>query len=198
MALHISARTGALLVAQVEHAGSSGLRTYLGGWAYTADFSALHLTDPIGRPVPRARMRGAYGLVESGITGGTGGPALSGWFRAGLGDPIVERISGYVGFGLVGSGIFKRRTEDQFGVSINNAIVDEPDLPPNGAPAKRAETAFELTYRAQLKDWFSVQPDVQYVRRPSGNPAIPSALVMGVRLSINLTRNMVKQIQGEQ
>ena len=63
-------------------------------------------------------------------------------------------------------------------------------------PAKRAETAIELTYRVQAKDWLAVQPDLQYVRRPNGDPSIPSALVVGVRLSVNLTRNLVNQIKG--
>jgi carbohydrate-selective porin OprB len=48
----------------------------------------------------------------------------------------------------------------------------------------------------QAKDWLSVQPDLQYVRRPNGDPAIPSALVVGVRLSVNVTRNLVNQIKG--
>ena len=104
IALHISARTGALLVVQAEHAGASGLRAYVGGWDYTADFDALHLLDSMGNPLPRARMRGAYALVEGQITGGASGRSLSGWVRAGLGDPVVERISGYVGFGPGGDG----------------------------------------------------------------------------------------------
>ncbi len=53
-----------------------------------------------------------------------------------------------------------------------------------------------MTYRVQAKDWLSVQPDLQYVHRPDGNPAIPSALVVGVRLSVNLTKNLVDKIKG--
>ena len=30
------------------------------------------------------------------------------------------------------------------------------------------ENAVELFYKAQLRDWLSVQPDVQYIARPSG------------------------------
>ena len=195
VALHVSARTGALLVVQAEHAGSSGLRTYVGGWDYTAAFAALHEVDASGNPVLRARMRGAYALVEGQIAGGADGRSLSGWVRAGLGDPVVEQISGYVGFGLVATGLIKSRAEDQSGISINHAIVDQPGLPPGALPAKRAETAIELTYRVQAKDWLAVQPDLQYIRRPDGDPAIPSALVVGVRLSVNLTRNLVSKIK---
>lgn len=198
VALHISARTGALLVAQAEHASGSGMRTYIGGWIYTTDVDALHLIDAKGNPPFRARMRGAYGLIEGQITAGAGGRSLSGWVRAGLGDPVVERISGYVGGGLVATGLFKGRREDQSGISINHAIVDQPGLPPGAGPAKRAETAIELTYRVQVRDWLAVQPDLQYVHLPNGNPSIPSALVLGVRLSVNLTKNLMNRIKGEQ
>ena len=196
VALHISARTGLLLVVQAEHAGNAGLRTYVGAWDYTANFDALHQFDSAGNPLPRARMRGLYGLVEGQIAGGSDGRSLSGWVRAGLGDPVVERISGFIGGGLVTAGLFKGRTEDQSGISVNHAIVDQPNLPPFARPAKRAETAIELTYRVQARDWLAVQPDLQYVHRPNGDPAIASALVIGVRLSVNLTRNLVNTIKG--
>ena len=48
----------------------------------------------------------------------------------------------------------------------------------------------------QARDWLAVQPDLQYVYRPNGDPAIASALVIGVRLSVNLTRNLVNTIKG--
>lgn len=197
VALHISARNGALIVLQAEHAGTSGVRTELGGWAYTANFDTLHLVDDQGNPLRVARMRGVYGLIEGTITSDAASKhSLAGWVRLGLGDPVVERISGYFGFGLVDTGLFKGRDEDQTGIAINHSVVDEPGLPPTAVPVKRAETAIELTYRVQAKDWLSVQPDVQYVRHPNGDPTIPSALVVGIRLSLNLTRNLVNQIKG--
>ncbi len=112
-ALRISAHEGALLVVQAEHASANGLRAELGGWTYTANFDALHQTDPSGNPIRTARMRGAYGLIEGQIvSAASGGHALSGWLRVGMGDPVVARISGYAGFGLVTTGLFKEREED--------------------------------------------------------------------------------------
>ena len=112
-ALRISAHEGALLVVQAEHASANGLRAELGGWTYTANFDALHQTDPSGNPIRTARMRGAYGLIEGQIvSAASGGHALSGWLRVGMGDPVVARSSGYAGFGLVTTGLFKEREED--------------------------------------------------------------------------------------
>jgi porin len=196
VAIDISARNGALLVVQAEHTGASGLRSEVGAWTYTASYDELHAVDGAGNPLRAARMRGVYGLVEGQIYK-FGDHPVAGWLRIGLGDPKVERVSGYVGLGLVTSGLLKGRAEDQAGISINHAIVDEPNLPPLAAPAKRAETAVELTYRIQARDWLAVQPDLQYVHRPNGDPAIASALVVGVRLSVNLTRNLVQQFKGD-
>lgn len=56
--------------------------------------------------------------------------------------------------------------------------------PPNavGEADPAIEAAYEISYRAFVKDWFSVQPDVQWVRN-HGNPAPNSkALLLGLRL----------------
>ena len=46
------------------------------------------------------------------------------------------------------------------------------------------ETVFELAYPAELAPWFSLQPDVQYVASPSGDRAVPDAVVTGLRIKI--------------
>ena len=197
-ALRISAAQGAMLVAQAEKTSASGLRAVLGAWDYTARFDSLHETDPLGNTQRASRMRGAYGLVEGQIlSGASGGHALSGWVRAGLGDPVVSRISGYVGGGLVATGLIKGRDEDQSGLSIAHAVVDTPNLPAGAAPSKSAETAVEATYKVQVKDWLSVQPDLQYVLHPNGDRAIANAVVVGLRINVNLTRNLIRQVKGE-
>ena len=59
-------------------------------------------------------------------------------------------------------------------------------------PIRSAETVFELSYTAQIAPWWSIQPDLQYIVRPSGgvpDPNDPSrtvgnAFVTGVRTTI--------------
>lgn len=53
-----------------------------------------------------------------------------------------------------------------------------------GAPAARAETVLEATYRIVLAPWWTVQPDVQYIFNPGGNDKAQDALVLGCRTSI--------------
>ena len=49
------------------------------------------------------------------------------------------------------------------------------------------EDLIELTYSYQLARWCYVQPDVQYVVRPSGtDELVPNALVFVLRLGVEL------------
>jgi porin len=42
----------------------------------------------------------------------------------------------------------------------------------------------EATYHAPLTPWLSVQPDVQYVINPGGQPATAAALIFGLRAQV--------------
>ena len=50
-----------------------------------------------------------------------------------------------------------------------------------GAGADRWEVTFELTYRVRVLPFLSLQPDVQYVANPGGDPDLDDALVVGLR-----------------
>ena len=50
------------------------------------------------------------------------------------------------------------------------------------------ETTLEATYRWVLTDWLSLQPDLQYVVHPGGDPALGNALVVGLRLGFTRSR----------
>lgn len=197
-AIRLSAHDGALLITQAEKTLANGFRLVAGGWAYTALFGALHRFDAAGNPIRLQRERGAYGLVEGTLThaGDNGERGLSTWVRFGLGDPEVERISGYIGTGLVYTGPLAARASDQVGLGINHAIVDEPHLPDPTLEKHRAETAFELTYKYNANDWLAVQPDAQVVVHPNGDAAIPPALVIGVRLNITVTKSLFDKLRA--
>lgn len=48
-----------------------------------------------------------------------------------------------------------------------------------------AESAWELTWSTPVNAYLRVQPDLQYIRRPGGNGAVPAALVAGVRVHLD-------------
>ena len=197
-AIRLSGKDGLLFIGQAEKTLNNGFRLVAGGWGYTALFGALHRFDAAGNPIRLQRERGAFAMIEGTLThaGDDGERGLSAWLRVGLGDPVVERISGYLGAGVVYTGPFAKRPSDQIGFAINHAIVDQPGLPLPTQAARRAETAFELTYKYNANDWLAVQPDAQLVVQPNGDPTIPTAFVVGVRLNITLTKSLFEKIKS--
>ena len=61
-------------------------------------------------------------------------------------------------------------------------------------PIRNYEAAIELTYRWEITDNWSIQPDLQYIIHPGANianpaspasgSAIPNALVLGLRTAL--------------
>jgi porin len=55
----------------------------------------------------------------------------------------------------------------------------------SGTPLQRRETTVEITYRAPVTDWLTLQPDLQYVRQPGFDPGLEDAWVIGLRLEFS-------------
>jgi porin len=94
-------------------------------------------------------------------------------------------VGSYVGGGLVYTGLLPGRDGDQVGFAIAQARF--------GADARaadpgqgEAETNYEVSYRAQIRDGLAVQPMVQYVHRPNGHSDIDDAVIVGVRFEVGL------------
>jgi len=51
--------------------------------------------------------------------------------------------------------------------------------------AEDSETNIELTYAAQVTDWLSVQPNIQYIIDTGLDAALDDALVLGLRLQLH-------------
>lgn len=193
-AISLSARDGALIVAQLEKRFGEVARIEGGVWAYTSSFPALSQVDAAGQPRQLGGNAGFYGLVEGRLfakPGGGGDGGLSGWLRAGGANGQINRITSYVGAGLVYTGLFRGRPSDAAGVAISRAglgvgISEASAL--QGRPVGGAETNIEATYRFGVKSWLTLQPDVQYVIDPGGDRRLGDALVVGLRIAITGTR----------
>lgn len=121
----------------------------------------------------------AYAMADAPIWRDASGPRrLDGFLRvAATGERGLVRR--YADAGVVLTGPLARRPRDKLGAALAWASVD-------GARAG-GEGVAELTYQAVMSSRFSIQPDLQYVIRPSGSaPAgarAPNALVGGVRIT---------------
>ena len=181
---------GALAIAEVEHRFGERAKLKLGAWAYTADFDAIAQTASDGSPARLGSNRGAYAMLEGRLWSEASDPeqGLDAWIRVGLANAEINPIGTYVGGGAVYTGVW--RDDDQLGLAIAHASF--------GGPARRAfglegaETVAELTYSLPINDNIAIQPDVQYVWNPGGDPTISNALVVGIRFSWSLSTGLIQ------
>lgn len=170
---------GAHLVAEAQYDFNGGT-VKLGHWANTVaaptlDGSGVH------------KMSGTYGQVQFTLTREKDheDQGLKGWVRAGMADDLTLDIDRYTGGGLVYTGLLPGRDDDMVGFAIANARFGKPYRATLSAPLA-SETTYELAYQAAIRPGLSLQPDIQYVVHPSGAYDIKNAVVIGVRLKLDL------------
>jgi len=183
---------GALVIAQAERRFGDAARIEAGAWAYSNRFPALDQFRPDGAPREIRGDTGLYGLVEGRLMArGDQGGGLSGWLRAGLANGDINPVRDYLGTGLVLSGTFPGRDKDEAGLGVNSSGFGrgaEVAALAQGRVSHGRETVLEATYRYALKDWLSLQPDLEYVARPYGDPRTPNALVAALRLALTWSK----------
>ena len=102
--------------------------------------------------------------------------------------PFAGRPDDTLGFGIGYAHVSPRAS----GYDRDAAAYNLTASPGNYLPTRRSETFVEATYQYQVRPWWQLQPDVQYVFHPGGgieNPIKPTErvkneLVVGLRTNI--------------
>ena len=194
-------------------------RTYrIGAWYDTESFddqrydvSGVSLANPASSGIP-AKHRGdfsLYAVADQMLWRNAGDPnnTLNVFARI-MGTPQNDRnlIRFSMNAGLVYHEPFRNRADDTFGVGMGYVRVSsaisgyDRDVARFATQAdpdsfnlfRHTETYVEVTYQYQLRPWWQLQPDIQYVFMPGGgvvdpeNPAqrIHNELVLGLRTNI--------------
>ncbi len=185
----LSDKDGALLTGEFDARLSDAVHLQIGAWNYTGGFDTLAAPSRSSHD-----NRGFYGTLTARLwQDGEHGPAVDGWVRGGTAKDSINPVSAYFGGGIVYTGPFAGRPNDQLGFAVANAYLGGParDAAQNaGSSLPSRETTFELTYAAPVAEWLVVQPDVQYVVNPAGGGRIKDAFVVGLRLSISLSETI--------
>lgn len=150
-------------------------KTAIGLWRYSARANDLTDIDALGNPLRRTDQ-GFYLLAERTLLA----EGLSGFVRFGTVSKDVYQAAWSGSLGLHYQGLFDGRDDDTAGIAVTASHASGKYRQLN-AP-EPSETVVEITYRAQLRPWFSVQPMVQRILNPNMNPALRDAWVAGVRL----------------
>jgi porin len=96
-------------------------------------------------------------------------------------NPVVY----YFDTGFNYTGIVPGRSKDIFGAAFTFERLGTDVYLASGAPVlSHHENVLEITYLANLTEWFSLQPDFQYIFNPGGFGRTPNAAVAGIRFNV--------------
>lgn len=176
---------GTLSVVELGYApsveGESFDKTAIGLWRYSARANDLADADALGNPLRRTDQ-GFYFLAERTLHAEQNDPAqgLSGFVRFGTASQDVYQADWSGSLGLHYQGLFDGRDDDTAGIAVTTSHASSKFR--QLGVSDSSETMVEITYRAQLRPWLSVQPTVQRIFNPNMDAALRDAWVAGVRL----------------
>ena len=159
----------------------------LGGFYHTGRFQNLNDPDRVQRG-----DYGGYFIIDqtlyhppATLAADKGSPtapnrSLNGFVRVGA-DGWNDRnaVKFYSEAGLAWKGLIPSRPKDSAGVAFSYARTSARATGA-GAPSSY-EAVLEASYQVVLKDWFTIQPDVQYIINPGADSSVRNALILGVR-----------------
>uniref|UniRef100_UPI0035CA56FD carbohydrate porin n=1 Tax=uncultured Methylobacterium sp. TaxID=157278 RepID=UPI0035CA56FD len=190
----------ALVIAEAAYAyniakgdpGEPGTVT-LGGWHHFGRFDSLRfdnaggrLADPSTTGIAR-RFRGdsgIYGIIDQTVYREPDDPndGASVFVRLSASPTDRNIVDVYLDAGIAYKGLFKGRSDDTVGLAFALSRIsrsargfDLDSILATGIPGPRrsSEAVIEATYQAVIGPGITIQPDVQYVFRPSGGIANP-------------------------
>ena len=104
---------------------------------------------------------------------------LTAFGQFGYGRNSINDVPYYAGGGFVFKGITKKRKEDSVGIAFGWHQFNETL---HKTEHKTAEKVIELFYKIKLTEFLYIQPDIQYIMKPSGSEK--DAFALGLRACI--------------
>jgi carbohydrate-selective porin OprB len=124
---------------------------------------------------------GTFAVLEQAVrvrrcVGPLAGPTLRLFAQYGEAEPHASEVRRHAAAGVVAEHLLSRREDDRFGLMVSRVSLRGPE------PASH-ETAIELFYGFPVSSFLRLQPDVQYVMRPSGERG-RTATVVSLRVQV--------------
>lgn len=171
------------VLAIIEGGIEANRKIAVGAWRYS------RRQDDIRDPEKRV-AQGAYVVFEQPLNDSDGDRATTAFLRAGVSDAETTPFSGGWQAGVLIERVFAGRPDSAFSIGINQGVLSDGyrhnqiDL---GTPMSNSELQVEATYSDRLLPSLTIQPDLQWVRCPSGDRSADDVFVAGVRISIDLS-----------
>lgn len=176
--IDLSSDDGALIAFELNYQ-TDRQRFGLGTWHYTEK------TEEISGGSDE-NNGGFFAFIDHKIlSADSDGRDLSAYLRYGIAKDSVNQLDSYLGAGIVYTGFMDSRPNDSIGFAI--AKANNGDDYRNATPgSESSETNLELTYRIEISDRITLQPDIQYIINPGTDSSLDDALVIGLRFELSL------------
>lgn len=179
---------GALVIAEAGFTGDG--KFAVGAWRYTDSQDDIRDLAPGGDPVQRT-SQGAYVLAERVLWGDPddGGRVVTGFLRAGISDGYTSPFKGGWQAGVLVERVFASRPDSSLSIGVQQGTLStrmRANLIDEGVEAADAESGLEITYSDRLTDRITIQPDLQVIFDNGGASDAGTAVVLGLRLTIDL------------
>lgn len=165
-----------------------------GAWKHLGEFNDMRyatggslLADPAGsgEPLKRRGNQGVFGVYEQMLSRAAPGSNKGvGFFvRTSVSPSDRNLISFYIDGGLQFTGFSEARANDKFGIALTYARIsnaarsadrDVQIFTGTPLPVRDYEAVFEMTYLAEMRTGWIVQPIFQYVFHPGGGAVDPN------------------------
>jgi porin len=183
----------------------------IGAWYHSGSFAdqrfdtlGQSLASPTSTGIPQRHWNnfGFYAVMDRQLWHDNDADRNFGVFlRVGTAPADRNLVTLYADTGFNFKGIIPSRSDDIFGVALAVAQIgggardldqDQQQFTATATPIRDNESTVEVTYRVQATPWWTLQPDLQFIRHPGANVAltnqptkpIPNALVLGLRSAI--------------
>lgn len=159
----------------------------LGVWRHTAEFSDQR--DPTRS---QSGNHGWYAVVEQALwrepgDSPSGSQGLTFFARTGFAPGDRNLIRQAWDAGLSYTGLVPGRDADTLGLGVATGRISEDVRRTQRAAGETMadyEMVVEISYRLVARENWSLMPDFQWIRHPGGSPAVPDAIVLGLRTRV--------------
>lgn len=174
------------------HEKYEGFSKYaIGAWRYSNRVDDQFDVAATGDPHKRLSW-GGYVLAERTLfaLGKEAGRYLTGFARYAFTDGDSTPIRDQMNLGVSLRGLLEGHSDDILALAWTQgrlaAKFRAAQWRDAGVATTRDESAVELTYRALVRPWLGIQPNLQWIRHPGGRADAANATIVGVRLDVML------------
>jgi porin len=191
--VNFSSSSGALAIAEVDYTPIARTKIMAGYWMYTGLMDTQNQYNDNGALRQVRDTDGAYIGGTTRLYTIKDARGLDAFVNFGIADATVNPVDRSFNGGLTMTGLFDARPGDKIGFGVGVARASESYQQAQlalGNSVYAYETLFELTYRATLCDWLTVQPNIQYTVHPGFDGSLKNDFLFGLHFEMGRLFNL--------